>query len=1618
MKDTRNLAGELLVELEKLGVTFEVTGQKLKYKNSQGNFSVDYKEKVKAYKDEIIEILKKNQALEEFIKDREFGITEYPLTDVQAAYLIGKSEAVKWGGVGCKGYIEVNFGIHSVEELSNAWEVLVNRHEMLRAKVRGTGFEVLERKEIEYKIKVIDLRGMTEEERTATLSLLRREFNEYTFDTENPPLFKVVITRREEGTFFHLLVDLIVSDFASVQLMVSEVGEILKGIPLKETGTKFSDYALLNRRLKGSLKWYHDRAYWLKRLEELPEGPILPRDGRAAEICEHSHEFYRFQRHIDMATWERIKEFAGVYGITISAVLIGVYAEVIARWSANKQFTLNLPIQNRPSVVNDINTIVGDFTVVNLLAVDVTRRISFIERVKEITGQLLDDLEHNSFSGVEVLRELSKVSEKKEISMPIVFTGVLKSQNDVGTIEYGFSHTPQVWIDCQVVDEADTGDIAKGLMVSWDARKGAIKESIVTEMFETFVETIKLLGAKQQEDWEQTLEVIIPGATEKMVFSERMKDVTKRTFIQQGFIEYARKNPGKIAVIDASEMVTYGELLEKAEYIAGHLRKEFEETNKGIVAIRMRKSTKQIAAVMGVLIAGFAYLPIDVKQPLARQEKILAKVDVVTELDEKVVAVILEDLVYRLEEHPVHKNHIAYVIFTSGSTGEPKGVEMSHAAVRNTLLAIEAMYNIAEGDIVLGIAELSFDLSVFDIFGVLGAGGTLVLPNPEKGPDASHWGRLLNDHGVTLWNTVPAQAEMLEAFATKTEKYLSVRLVLLSGDWIKTSLPERLRRILPNAKIISLGGATEGGIWSIFHEINEYEETPSILYGKALPGQWMGIVDKDLRICPRYASGQIAIGGYSLAEGYLGDSTLTAKKFVYVDGGKSRIYLTGDNGRYLENDDIEFLGRLDNQVKINGHRIEIAEIEMALMEMPQVEDCCVIYRRSEEKGKLVAFVKEKKDELKTALNGVEQAKLKLSAETIEQFNQVLEKAICGTVYEKISGIFSGKDSLSRGELISVIGVQPQYEELLNRWLELLTTQGYLQKNNGMYKLSGKECDAAAYWEELRNAPYTEIAPDVVSKYIQSHAESICELFRGIVNPLVFLFPEGRTEIAEALYGETAIAKLLNGIIADLVRGYAENFKQISILEVGGGIGATAKAIFGEIDGLTYEYLFTDVSNFFLNNLKKQYPHVETVLLNLDKWEPSKFGKFHVIIAAGVLNNTKNIPETVEMLRDMLQDEGILLVTEPVEEHIEITVSQAFMMPKHLDSRNLSGHCFLNEDEWVKCFESASLEVVQVFPEENEDYAKFKQNLFVVRKKQKDYKEFLKSVLPTAMIPAEFIGIDEIPFSSNGKVDRRALVKALDAEVFIASDKQDPRKETHSELEKKIHEIMMAVFGNFDISDEENLLENGFDSLLLSQAAGKIVNEIPEAKSLRFDEILRVALATPMIMEISKYVEEKATIVEQKVERGSNDVPVKTRTVHKVVYVSGRDKNEWSEALADTLADSDILIKEIADERLKTEVKADIEIGIKYLFISQDNVSEILAEASELLAQGIIIQKVFLLNPESANSNDLYLGDVAIMNGTQPAIDSWKAAVLGEVKTYKENSNEICNMVKRELDYGR
>ena len=318
--------------------------------------------------------------------------------------------------------------------------------------------------------------------------------------------------------------------------------------------------------------------------------------------------------------------------------------------------------------------------------------------------------------------------------------------------------------------------------------------------------------------------------------------------------------------------------------------------------------------------------------------------------------VVIEDVLHSNPSNVtlanVNADSIAYVIFTSGSTGKPKGVTITHRSVMNTIDAVNKRFKIDHKDKVFALSELSFDLSVYDIYGMLSAGGGIVFPEQDKTKEPKHWLALLREHKVTIWNTVPQLADLLMNETQDT--LLTLRLMLISGDHVPAKLPKSFKAMNPNASIITLGGATEGSIWSIWYDVTDgkYDAIP---YGVAMPNQKMYVLNKNLTDCPIGVIGDIYIGGVGLAANYWKREDLTETSFIENDL-YGRLYRTGDLGRWHESGYMEFMGRSDLQVKVNGHRVELEEIEAKLNALDGVEQTVVRVQEKDSKNYLVGYV--------------------------------------------------------------------------------------------------------------------------------------------------------------------------------------------------------------------------------------------------------------------------------------------------------------------------------------------------------------------------------------------------------------------------------------------------------------------------------------------------------------------------------------------------------------------------------------------------------------------------------------------------------------------------------------
>ncbi|GGR19410.1 amino acid adenylation domain-containing protein [Streptomyces aurantiogriseus] len=305
----------------------------------------------------------------------------------------------------------------------------------------------------------------------------------------------------------------------------------------------------------------------------------------------------------------------------------------------------------------------------------------------------------------------------------------------------------------------------------------------------------------------------------------------------------------------------------------------------------------------------------------------------------------------------------AYVIFTSGSTGVPKGVSVRHRSAVNVIQWVNETYEVGPDDCLLWVTALTFDLSVYDLLGILAAGASLrVVPAVELSDGERLLDIMLNEP-VTFWDSAPAALSMVMSFADEPQDKgpaPSLRLVFLSGDWVPLALPDRVRARFPKAHVVALGGATEATIWSNHFDVGEIDpEWTSIPYGKPIRNARYYVLDGDRKPCPIGVEGDLYIAGVAVADGYVGDPELSAGKFTAdtVCGlPGERMYATGDRARWMADGNLEFRGRRDDQVKVRGYRIELGEVLAALRQVPGVVDCAVTTLRGEDGPQIVAAV--------------------------------------------------------------------------------------------------------------------------------------------------------------------------------------------------------------------------------------------------------------------------------------------------------------------------------------------------------------------------------------------------------------------------------------------------------------------------------------------------------------------------------------------------------------------------------------------------------------------------------------------------------------------------------------
>ncbi len=1343
----------------------------------------------------------------------------FPLTHVQQAYLFGRESEFALGGIGCTFYREFQCVDLDIVRLETAVNTLIKRHDMLRA-VFNDGHQQVSKQVPHYAIPIFQMADAD------NVMLQRTEYASRSFDPQHWPLFSVSVARDGAASRVAIAIDNLILDALSILHFYHELDALYHQRLLPDApAIQFRD-ALLASQSHQTLRdaaW----SWWHPRLPELPLAPQLPIAVQPDSI--DLPKFTRREYRLNAALWLKLKKKARQFGVTPSAVMLNAFATVLRRWSNQPDFTLNLTLFDRPDGHKDIARVMGDFTSLVLVPCRQAKGI-WLDEVRQVQRDMWGALDHRVLSAVDVLRELARLHHEPELVMPVVFTSALGldvEMNDglFGQPVYGLSQTPQVWLDHQITEQA--GEVS----LVWDAVEALFPLGMLDAMFDAYQHLINYLCL---EEWQQPLPDLLP-VTQQQVRDIRNADAQQglqpQTLHQAFFVKAAEVSQQAALIWQESgkdRQLSYGELANEALKLSRWLMDKGIQTGDRVV-ISLPKGPQQVIAVLGVLAAGGSWVPVGIDQPDSRKEAILRRAGARLIIDERTPVSGAEAVQYEVVplQTPVdvEPNALAYTIFTSGSTGEPKGVEMSHAATENTLQDLLQKLDLQSGDRVLALSALDFDLSIFDLFAPLSSGAAIVMVNEAYRRDAAHWLSLIKHHGVSVWNSVPALLDMLLTSANETA-IPSLRTVLISGDWIALSLPDRLHKSAPDCQFLALGGATEAAIWSNIFPVTSIEPTwRSIPYGYPLRNQRWRVVNTNDADCPDWVEGELLIGGAGLAQGYLGDPELTKARFPVLND--ERWYRTGDRGRYWPDGTLEFLGRIDTQMKLRGHRIEAGEVEQALLALPGVEQSAVSLWHDGVAPRLMAAVAPR------LVNDVEQRQ-KFSPTELQRGPLQYESAIAEQILIELLDL-----PAQEGMPWEMKQLQPDEtgENILTLWLDWLQARSLLLADKNRFIGTEKLAAACA-----NTQPPTPLVLEARSRYASWRA-----MLSGDQDSSVLLTDDTFAPASLSASDEETrqwLAQLaLHVHSLQHMRG-----DPIHIVEINAASGQHSAALLARLPQGSIRYTLLESSPLALEQARSRLANcghdISFTLLNELCLPDELINSADIVIAANALHRYQQPTHGLIAARQLLKGTGELWIME----------RQCLTPLAMISAGQLAGGYgragqdpLMPGDVWLQRALRAGFIDVTL---NNKGLASM---LKMINPHNTalpvTWQAQLSEHLPKTMVPERIILMTHLPLTANGKVDRKRLQAMYDN-----LPKLKQHHEILSDTEAQLAETWSSLLGiESGIGRHQGFFELGGDSLL----ATRLINSIRQMFGV--DIALRQIFNAPTLQAMAEAIDIQLSI---------------------------------------------------------------------------------------------------------------------------------------------------------------
>ncbi|WP_256871845.1 non-ribosomal peptide synthetase [Nostoc sp. TCL26-01] len=965
---------EFLAYLQSLDIQLWINGDKLHYSTPTGTLTPALLEQIKEHKAEIIQFLQTNSS---FPTETILPVprdTDIPLSFTQQRLwfieqIEGNSAIYNESGV-----VKIS-GSLKVAVLQQSFAEIVQRHEILRTSLQNVDGQPIQviAPDLKITVPVIDWCTLTKTEQEQEVQSLIAEEAKRPFDLSQAPLFRVTLLQLEQTEYLlQITIHHTIADFWAINILLDEFIALYTALaqdersPLPPLPIQYADFTLWQRQYLQSGVLETELAYWKQQLSHAPNLLQLPSDRPRPPIQTYAGKIHLFA--LSKTLTESLRATSRSVGVTLFMTLLAAFKSLLYRYTGQEDILVGSPIANRNHV--EIENLIGVFANTLVLRTSLSGNPSFRElltRVREVT---LNAYAHQNLPLEKLVEELQlprDLSYSQLFQVMFSFLNVPQTTLEIPglTLEILPTHNETSRFDLTL----EFRETAAGLIGEVEYNTDLFNAETISRMV-GHLQTLLTAIATNPDQKISQLPILTPSEQHQLLveWNQTQVDYPQNTCIHQLFEQQVERTPDAIAVVFANEHLTYHQLNTKANQLAHYLQ-QLGVKPETLVGICLERSLEMVVGLLGILKAGGAYIPLDPSYPPDRIALMLAD-------SQMSFLVTQQSLLAQLPPHEaqvicldtdgeiIHQHSpdnldilttsasLAYVIYTSGSTGKPKGVQICHQGVVNFLTSMASQLPFTPSDILVAVTSISFDIAVLELYLPLITGAHLILVSRTVAQDGTRLSEYLTQ--ATIMQATPATWRMLLNAGWCGNSHLKI---LCGGEALTRELAQQL--FDKGASLWNLYGPTETTIWSTAHQVKKTDLSLSIVpIGRAIANTQLYILDTQCQLTPIGVAGELHIGGDGLARGYLHRPDLTQQRFIphpLSQGG--RVYKTGDLVRYLPSGEIEYIGRIDNQIKLRGFRIELGEIESILNQHPQIREAVVVVRTNEvDTQTLVAYL--------------------------------------------------------------------------------------------------------------------------------------------------------------------------------------------------------------------------------------------------------------------------------------------------------------------------------------------------------------------------------------------------------------------------------------------------------------------------------------------------------------------------------------------------------------------------------------------------------------------------------------------------------------------------------------